>query len=293
MNPYLPKIKYKAQSLCCRVRFGLMKRNHYGHQIYLSYDNVDCDLQKSLPNFSFFFGKRQYPLTKLQFTTMVHRVFMKTSSNENIFRVTDPLCGEFTGRWWIPHHKGQWRGALMFSLIGTWTSGWVYNRYAGDLRRHRAHYDVIVMWVRRVIIMSSHETHSASLAVDYPHNKLVMRSCDGVFVVILSKLLNKQLRGQWFRKSQQRSYDVTIMYHILHSKFAKLPIMFFLNWVRPVVSFVSSRTKKICSVVQLESMNQGRVFINVCLVSLISSLTFAVVLFLFVELLQYHCLALC
>ena len=39
-------------------------------------------------------------------------------------------------------HKGQWRGALMFSLI--WINGWV-NRAAGDLRRHRAFYDVTVM----------------------------------------------------------------------------------------------------------------------------------------------------
>ena len=42
-------------------------------------------------------------------------------------------------------HKGQWRGALMFSLIYTWTHGWVNNREAGDLRRYRAHYDVIAM----------------------------------------------------------------------------------------------------------------------------------------------------
>ena len=27
---------------------------------------------------------------------------MMTSSNENIFRVTGPFCGEFTGHWWIP-----------------------------------------------------------------------------------------------------------------------------------------------------------------------------------------------
>ena len=42
-------------------------------------------------------------------------------------------------------HKGQWRGALMFSLI----CAWINNREAGDLRHHRAHYDVIVMccWV--------------------------------------------------------------------------------------------------------------------------------------------------
>ena len=42
--------------------------------------------------------------------------------------------------------KGQWRGALMFSLICTRRNGWVNNREAGDLRRHRTHYDVIVMF---------------------------------------------------------------------------------------------------------------------------------------------------
>ena len=42
-------------------------------------------------------------------------------------------------------HKGQWRGALMFSLICTWINGWVNNRETGDLRRHHAHYDVTVM----------------------------------------------------------------------------------------------------------------------------------------------------
>ena len=38
-------------------------------------------------------------------------------------------------------HKGQWRGALMFSLICVW----INNREAGDWRRYRAHNDVIVM----------------------------------------------------------------------------------------------------------------------------------------------------
>ena len=42
-------------------------------------------------------------------------------------------------------HKGQWRGALMFSLICAWTNGWANHRDAGDLRRHRAHYNVAVM----------------------------------------------------------------------------------------------------------------------------------------------------
>ena len=56
-------------------------------------------------------------------------------------------------------HKGQWRGALMFSFICAWLNGWVINREAGDLRRHRAHYGVIVMlkdifpddiWIKRI-----------------------------------------------------------------------------------------------------------------------------------------------
>ena len=33
----------------------------------------------------------------------------------------------------------------MFSLIFAWINGWVNNREAGYLRRHRAHYDVTVM----------------------------------------------------------------------------------------------------------------------------------------------------
>ena len=42
-------------------------------------------------------------------------------------------------------HKGLWRGALLFSLICTRINGWVNNGEAEDLRRNRAHYDVIVM----------------------------------------------------------------------------------------------------------------------------------------------------
>ena len=42
-------------------------------------------------------------------------------------------------------HKGQWHGTLMFSLICGRINGWVNNGEAGNLRRHRVHYDVIVM----------------------------------------------------------------------------------------------------------------------------------------------------
>ena len=42
-------------------------------------------------------------------------------------------------------HKGQWRGALMFSLICIWIYGWVNNCEVSGLRRYHAHYDVTVM----------------------------------------------------------------------------------------------------------------------------------------------------
>ena len=50
-------------------------------------------------------------------------------------------------------HKGQWRGYLMFPLICARTNGWVNNRDVGDLGRHSAHYDIIVM--RCVFVESS------------------------------------------------------------------------------------------------------------------------------------------
>ena len=48
-------------------------------------------------------------------------------------------------------NKGQWRGALMFSLICTWINSWANNREPGDLRRHRAHCDVIVMCEKKLL----------------------------------------------------------------------------------------------------------------------------------------------
>ena len=67
---------------------------------------------------------------------------LMTSSNRNIFRVTGPFCGEFTGE--FPSQRSLTRG-LHVSLIRAWTNSWINNRDAGDLRRHRAHYDVTVM----------------------------------------------------------------------------------------------------------------------------------------------------
>ena len=56
-----------------------------------------------------------------------------------------PFCAEYSPVTGELPHKGQWRGALMFSLICARMNGWANNGDAGDLKRHLAHYDVIVM----------------------------------------------------------------------------------------------------------------------------------------------------
>ena len=78
---------------------------------------------------------------------------MMTSSNGNIFRVTGPLCGKFTGNRWIPRTKASGAELWCFLWSAPWINGWVNNREAWDMRCHRYHYDVIVM-VKRVRVTS-------------------------------------------------------------------------------------------------------------------------------------------
>ena len=49
-----------------------------------------------------------------------------------------PVAGEF------PAQRPATRSFDVFFDLA-WTNGWLSNRDAGDLRRHLAHYDVIVM----------------------------------------------------------------------------------------------------------------------------------------------------
>ena len=63
-----------------------------------------------------------------------------------------PITGEF------PAQRPVTRG-FNVSLICAWTNGWVNNRDAGDLRRHRAHYDVTVMWIRVLVYVALDWVH--------------------------------------------------------------------------------------------------------------------------------------
>ena len=90
----------------------------------------------------------------------LHRIYvssfyMMTSSNGIIFPRYWPFVRGIHRPPVNSPHKGQWRGALMFFLICAWINGWVNNREAGDLKRHRAHYDVIVM-IKNSVAAASH-----------------------------------------------------------------------------------------------------------------------------------------
>ena len=102
-------------------------------------------------------------LAQMQY--IVHQIhqrsgfIMMTSSNGNVFRVTDPLCGEFTGHRWIPLTKASdvelW--CVLWSV--PWINGSVNNREAGDLRRNHAHYNVTVMIERIYFNCSQGDIH--------------------------------------------------------------------------------------------------------------------------------------
>ena len=74
---------------------------------------------------------------------------MMTSSNGNIFRIIAHLCGEFTGHGEF-HAQRPVTQSFDFFLWSApeWINDWVNNWEAGDLRRHRAHYNVIVVFVQ-------------------------------------------------------------------------------------------------------------------------------------------------
>ena len=85
--------------------------------------------------------------------------------------------------------KRQWRGAWMFFLTRFWIHGWVNNGRAGDLRRHRTHYDVTVMVLgakyalnHRQLYADSNRTEYISMILFYEiiytaHHKMWPRFC--------------------------------------------------------------------------------------------------------------------
>ena len=76
--------------------------------------------------------------------TLVPILSNRNSHDGNNFRVTGPLCWEFTGHRWMPITKVS-DAELWCFFVSAWINSWVNNHDAVDLRRHRTRYDVIVM----------------------------------------------------------------------------------------------------------------------------------------------------
>ena len=137
-----------------------------------------------------------------------------TSSNGNMFRVTGPLCWEFTGHRWIPHTEASDAELWCLFFICAWMNAWVNNREAGDLRRLSVRYDVIVMSMQ-----SKHETskHTSIINGSHPawiyykqrwYSPLVRRSA---FVNVAYKLNNIY----WLLKEFTTTWNIMHTYGLI------------------------------------------------------------------------------
>ena len=124
-------------------------------------------------------------------------------------------------------HKGHSRGALMFSLICAWANGWVNTREAGELRRHRAHYDVTVMsnrfslrWMMNHLPLVWWSNFRfmflkyPPVTGGFPSQRQVVRSFDVFFDYHLNQRLSKKAkksRDAGDLRRHRAHYDVTVM----------------------------------------------------------------------------------
>ena len=84
-------------------------------------------------------------------------------------------------------HKGQWRGALMFSLICVWVNDWVNNCEAGDLRRYRAHYDVTLMRYAKNPTMFTHIFEKNYLLTPLGLSQHVCNACGLLYIMVIMR----------------------------------------------------------------------------------------------------------
>ena len=122
---------------------------------------------------------------------------------------------------------GQWRGALMFTLIYAQIKGWVNNREAGDLRRYRGHNDVTVisLWIHgtgKVINHKYPSTHIYVYIYIYISYKFKMFN---LFAIILMYILRLMLtRVLFYQQRCHTSIGIRAYISTLHSyKYIKCP----------------------------------------------------------------------
>ena len=94
-------------------------------------------------------------------------------------------------------HKGQWRGALMFSLICAWTNSCTNYGDAGDLRRYRAYYVTVMN------ILPYTTAHLSLISCTEDNSNRLYRLSNLQYVITQWKWCIDKLtcrRGQYYRK---------------------------------------------------------------------------------------------
>ena len=101
-----------------------------------------------------------------------------------------PLCREFARHRWIPLTKAMDAELWCFLWSAPWIYRWVNNREAGDLRGHRAHYDIIVM---------RHTSGYEHRHVFLPSNfrPCVCQFCKSALVYVLTNIYDTKSMSCW------------------------------------------------------------------------------------------------
>ena len=122
-------------------------------------------------------------------------------------------------------HKGQWRGTLMFYLICTRRNVWRNSRDAGDLRRHRAHDNVTVLWHHWFSDLLTLWTKSSW------HNDIT-NLCQNEFESMVCKL--HILFKSWYAKDSTLTHTHTDIWALFDkSKYPDLNTQVLINcWIR-------------------------------------------------------------
>ena len=138
-------------------------------------------------------------------------LFMMTSPCGNISALLAFVSGIHQSPMNSPN-RGLWHGALMFSLIGSWTNGWVNNRDVGDLKRYRTLYDVIVIWGRVEHRYVSRLDHHCS------GNGLAIVRCQAIVCIKVGWLLIRPLGTIGWNLNQNTSFIQLLFSHNLPAR---------------------------------------------------------------------------
>ena len=165
----------KWESHCCLSKD---LSEHISDEEALRYHD-DVTKRKNFPRYCPFvrgiYGHRWISLTKGQlrgkfFLLMISWWRLQKEKNPTLLTLRE---GKPTGHRWIPLTKASYAEFWSFSLVFAWTKSWANNRDASDLRRHRAHHDVAIMYSWMITSVKGRGLTTCPLCVDPSFGKSI------------------------------------------------------------------------------------------------------------------------